>query len=160
MGSVCLAQLGERSLPIPEVCGSNPVIGKIYWTFVYCQLCIEKTKINKKRGREWPIFLRKIQNMGSSFKSFHSRGGMSCLAKHVFLNGPSPASFSFIFGLFNKQYITIFTANQCEKSQSSIQRRDSNPRPLEHESSPITTRQGRLSGKICLLCLRKGKDMW
>ena len=122
--------------------------------------CIEKTKINKKRGREWPIFLRKIQNMGSSFKSFHSRGGMSCLAKHVFLNGPSPASFSFIFGLFNKQYITIFTANQCEKSQSSIQRRDSNPRPLEHESSPITTRQGRLSGKICLLCLRKGKDMW
>ena len=98
--------------------------------------------------------------MGSSFKSFHSRGGMSCLAKHVFLNGPSPASFSFIFGLFNKQYITIFTANQCEKSQSSIRRRDSNPRPLEHESSPITTRQGRLSGKICLLCLRKGKDMW
>ena len=43
-----VAQLVERSLPIPEVRGSNPVIGKnlfIYWTFVFCQLCIEKTKI-------------------------------------------------------------------------------------------------------------------
>ena len=30
MGSGCVAQLVERSLPIPEVRGSNPVIGKIY----------------------------------------------------------------------------------------------------------------------------------
>ena len=47
-----MAQLVERSLPIPEVRGSNPVIGKIlylYWTFVYCQLCFEKTKKKKKR---------------------------------------------------------------------------------------------------------------
>ena len=45
-------QLVERLLPIPEVRGSNPVISKnlyIYWTFVYCQLCMEKTKIKKKR---------------------------------------------------------------------------------------------------------------
>ena len=27
---VVVAQLVERSLPTPEVCGSNPVIGKIY----------------------------------------------------------------------------------------------------------------------------------
>ena len=50
--SVVVAQLVERLLPIPEVRGSNPVIGKnlfIYLTFVYCQLCIEKTKIKKKR---------------------------------------------------------------------------------------------------------------
>ena len=49
---VVVAQLVERSLSIPEVRGSNPVIGKnlfIYLTFVYCQLCIEKTKIKKKR---------------------------------------------------------------------------------------------------------------
>ena len=49
---VVVAQLVERSLPIPEVHGSNPVIGKnlfIHWTFVYCQLCIEKTKIKEKR---------------------------------------------------------------------------------------------------------------
>ena len=49
-----VAQLVERSLPIPEVRGSNPVIGKkLYQTLTVN--CIEKTKI-KKRGREWPIF--------------------------------------------------------------------------------------------------------
>ena len=50
--SGCVAQSVERSLPIPEVRGSNPVISKnlfIHWTFVYCQLCIEKTKIKEKR---------------------------------------------------------------------------------------------------------------
>ena len=30
LGEVVVAQLVERSLPIPEVCNSNPVIGKIY----------------------------------------------------------------------------------------------------------------------------------
>ena len=67
-GSGCVAQLVERSLPIPEVRGSNPVISKIYWTFVYCQLCIEKTKIKKKRGREWPIFKRRLPVL---FKSIY-----------------------------------------------------------------------------------------
>ena len=43
-----VAQLVEWSLPIPEVRGSNPVIGKNLFTFVYCQLCNEKTKIKKK----------------------------------------------------------------------------------------------------------------
>ena len=41
-GAVVVAQLVERSLPIPEV-RSSQVIGKklfMYWTFVYCQLCI------------------------------------------------------------------------------------------------------------------------
>ena len=61
-------------------------------------------------------------------------------------NGPTPASFSFIFGLFRTNN-TIFTINQCEnmsKSPSSIQRQDSNPQPFEHELSPITTRPGLL----------------
>ena len=45
---VVVAQLVERSLPIPEVRGSNPVIGKnLYRTFTVN--CIEKTKIKKKR---------------------------------------------------------------------------------------------------------------
>ena len=35
---VVVAQLVERSLSIPEVRGSTPVIGKIYWAFVYYQL--------------------------------------------------------------------------------------------------------------------------
>ena len=46
-----MAHLEEQLLLIPEIRSSNPVIGKnlfIYWTFVYCQLCIEKTKIKKK----------------------------------------------------------------------------------------------------------------
>ena len=46
--AVVVAQLVERSLPIPEVRGSNPVIGKnLYRTFTVN--CIEKTKIKKKR---------------------------------------------------------------------------------------------------------------
>ena len=39
MIAVVVAQLVERSLPTPEVLGSNPVIGKLlYRTLVYCQL--------------------------------------------------------------------------------------------------------------------------
>ena len=38
--------------------------------------------------------------------------------------------------------ITIFTTNKCEKCPSSICCRDSNSRPLAHESPPITTRPG------------------
>ena len=43
-----MVRLVERSLPIPEVCGSNPVMGKnLYRTFTVN--CIEKTKIKEKR---------------------------------------------------------------------------------------------------------------
>ena len=46
--AVVVAQLVEHSLPIPEVFGSNPVIGKhLYWTFTVN--CNEKVKIKKKR---------------------------------------------------------------------------------------------------------------
>ena len=61
LGCGCVAQLVERSLPIPEVRDSNPVIGKnfyYYRTFVYCQLCIEKMKIKKKEAGNGP-FLKK-----------------------------------------------------------------------------------------------------
>ena len=48
-----MAQLVERSLSIPEVRGSTPVISKIYIEHLFVKLfiinCIEKTKINKKR---------------------------------------------------------------------------------------------------------------
>jgi len=49
--AVVVAQLVEQSLPIPEVRGSNPVIGNNLniLNICYCQLCIEKTKIKKKR---------------------------------------------------------------------------------------------------------------
>ena len=65
------------------------------------------------------------------------------------LNGPSPAYFSFIFGSFQANNNTIFTANSCEKYPSSIWRWDSNTQPSGHESPPLTTRQG-LSPKALL----------
>ena len=56
-------------------------------------------------------------------------------------NGPTPASFSFIFGLF-KQTIQFLQQIYVKKCPSSIWCRDSNPRPLERESLPIATRPG------------------
>ena len=57
-------------------------------------------------------------------------------------NGPSTASFSFIFGLFQTNNKTIFTTNQCEKCPSSIRCWDLNPRPSKHESHPPSTGPG------------------
>ena len=37
LGSGCVAQLVEWSLPIPEVCGSNPVIAWLF--FQYLVIC-------------------------------------------------------------------------------------------------------------------------
>ena len=51
-----VAHLVEWLLPTPEVHCSKPVIGKIYIEYVFTVNCIEKTKIKKKRGKEWPIF--------------------------------------------------------------------------------------------------------
>ena len=59
-----------------------------------------------------------------------------------FFNGPTSASFSFIFGLF-KQY-NFYNKSMWIKCPSNIRRRDSNPLPLETEPSPITTRPGRI----------------
>ena len=45
-----VAQLVERSLPTPEVRGSNPVIGKLLSDiYLFTDNYIEKTKIKKKR---------------------------------------------------------------------------------------------------------------
>ena len=38
LGSGCVAQLVERSLSIPEVRGSNPVIGNFLFTLNICLL--------------------------------------------------------------------------------------------------------------------------
>ena len=50
-------------------------------------------------------------------------------------NGPSPASFSFF-----QTNITILQQINVKKCPPSIRCWDSNPRPPEHESPPITTR--------------------
>ena len=43
-GSVVAVQLVERSLPTPEIRGSNPVIGKFYLLSAVLKNCVEKTK--------------------------------------------------------------------------------------------------------------------
>ena len=53
-----------------------------------------------------------------------------------------PASFLFIFSLFQTNINPIFTTNQCEKSPSSIRYWDSNPRPSDCNYYPKTTKQG------------------
>ena len=44
-----VAQLMQRQLPIPDVRGSNPDIGKIYNENLCIVNCNEKAKIKKKR---------------------------------------------------------------------------------------------------------------
>ena len=60
-----VAQLAEQPLTIPEVCGSNLVLGN------FIEHCIEKMNIYK-RGRQWPIFINlvkaKVQNFETGFK--------------------------------------------------------------------------------------------
>ena len=51
--TVVVAQLVERSLPIPEV------ISKIYIEHLFTVNCVEKTKINKKRLGMAYFFLKK-----------------------------------------------------------------------------------------------------
>ena len=49
-GAVVVAQLVERSLPTSEISGSNPDIGKIFYTRISTNCNkIEKTKIKEKR---------------------------------------------------------------------------------------------------------------
>ena len=50
-----VAQLVERLLPIPEVHGSNPVIGKNLYLTITVN-CIEKSKIKKKEAGNGPLF--------------------------------------------------------------------------------------------------------
>ena len=53
LGEVVVAHLLEQSLSIPEVRGSNPVIGKnLYWIFTVN--CLEKMIIKKKEAGNGP----------------------------------------------------------------------------------------------------------
>ena len=59
-------------------------------------------------------------------------------------NGPTPASFSFIFGLFKQISLHFLQQIYVKKCPSSIWYQDSNPQPSECVSLPITTRPGLL----------------
>ena len=56
-------------------------------------------------------------------------------------NVPTPASFEFIF-VFSNTLQIIQQITYVKKCPSSIWCQDSNSRPLEHDSPPITTRPG------------------
>ena len=59
------AQLVERSLPMPQVYSSNPVIGKLlYWTFICLLSTVLKRKNKEKEagnGSFFKIFLEQIR---------------------------------------------------------------------------------------------------
>ena len=75
------------------------------------------------------------------FKQFTAlKQRKSNLDRHFKRNG-QPRPLFHLFSVFsNKQH--NFSTNQCETCPSIIKCQDSNPQPLEHESSPITTRPG------------------
>ena len=52
----------ERSLPAPEVRGSNPVIGKIYIEWLLSN-GIEKTKIKNKEAENGPFFIKRHRTL-------------------------------------------------------------------------------------------------
>ena len=68
IGTVVVAQWVEQSLPIPEVCSSNPVICKIYIENFFTVNCIEKMKIKKKR----PGMAHLKNNIGTSLVKWNN----------------------------------------------------------------------------------------
>ena len=62
------------------------------------------------------------------------------IGKSFFKNGPTPASFLFIFGLFKQTLLQFLQQIKCEKYPSSFQCRDSNSQPSNYKSPPLTTR--------------------
>ena len=63
-----MAQLAEQSLPIPEACSSNPVIDEfLHRTFIYL-LATLLNRQKRKRGGEWPIFVKNIGKLLNTLK--------------------------------------------------------------------------------------------
>ena len=62
MWAVAVAQLVERSLPIPEVRGLNPVIGKKLFILNICLLsnCVLKDENKEKEAWDGPLFFTKV----------------------------------------------------------------------------------------------------
>ena len=104
----------------------------------------QKSFITSTTGLHKPTLLEKSEDGSNQI----SNGYLICFTftpysffSFFIKNGPTPASFSFIFGLF-KQTLKFLQQIYVKKCPSSIWCQDSNPRPLEHESLPITTRPG------------------
>ena len=76
-------------------------------------------------------------------------------------NEPTPASFRF-FGLSKQASIQFVNVkiNVQNVNPSIIWRRDSNPRPFEHESTPIITRPGLLPNRYLFVIERIRKSTY
>ena len=55
---VVVAQLVEWSLPIPEVCGSNPITSKVFIEYSLLSTVLKRRKKEKEAGNG-PFFLKK-----------------------------------------------------------------------------------------------------
>ena len=101
-----------------------------------------------RRRMEWPWWRRwRCTPRRSCARSCRPPGGwinfICCfLWKSQFSkNGPTLASFSFIF-VFSNTHYKFYNNRYVKKCPSSIRCRDLKSRPLEYESPPITTRPG------------------
>ena len=70
------------------------------------------------------------------WKSNYSKKKITVIGVLIFFNGPTPASFSFIFVFSNAQFLEQINVKKCIRWQ------DSNSRHLKHESPLITFRPG------------------
>ena len=79
----------------------------------------------------------------SIYRPFRLLGNSAKPISNSFFNWPTPASFSFIFGLF-KQPIQFLQQINVKNVQVSIQYMAPGfePKPYEHDLSPTTTRSG------------------
>ena len=90
-----MAQLVERSLPIPEVRGSNPVIGKsLNWTF-YCQLYWKDENKEKEAGKG--LFFKKVniilQNSWTKEQEINIFAVKFCVLSTLSTDGPKSQFF-------------------------------------------------------------------
>ena len=97
--------------------------------------------MERKRKRDWerPI-VKPIRWLDSTTIKLIRQ--LKKIGQEFFLKKGQPRPLFVYFWSFQTNIITIFTTNQCEKMScpSSIWRQDSNSQPLDHESSPMTTR--------------------
>ena len=95
----------------------------------------------------WSLVLPYISLLGCyhywSFKIWKCFWLLTDSFDYFFLkNWANSGLFFVLFSVFFKQTLQFLQQINVKKCPSSIRRRDSNPRPFEHESSPITTRPG------------------
>ena len=94
-------------------------------------------KINEKENGIDPYFQKRFENYSISLSLYFSLTFLFDLLRCNFVlifqtkNGPSPASFLFIFGLFQANIHTIWQQINVKKCPSSIWHWDSNPRSSE-----------------------------